>query len=220
MRRNSAIMVSLLATLLVPTGARASRASRAAQSGEATDPVVVRIEPGGVILQSQVTKLGALQVLTQGIPDSRDRLIQELIDQWIVMNDAKESGFPEPSGQLVDIEEARLAGQFGNSEAYAAKLREVGLSTEDVRQLLSRQILVDHYLDHKFRSSVQIDKSAIEKYYQKEWLPALSRENLSQVPLSEAQDQIREVLTQQEIRERGAKWISETKSHLKIETLG
>jgi hypothetical protein len=217
MRRNSAIMVLILATLLVCTGARAARA---AQSGEAADPVVVRIEPGGVILQSQVTKLSALQVMTQGIPDSRDRLIQELIDQWIVMNDAKESGFPEPSGQLVDIEEAKLASQFGSSEAYAAKLREVGLSTEDVRQMLSRQILVDHYLDHKFRSSVQIDKSAIETYYQKAWLPALSRENLSQVPLSEAQDQIREVLTQQEIRDRGAKWISETKSHLKIETVG
>jgi hypothetical protein len=220
MRRNSAIVVFLMAALLVPASARAFRSSGAAQSGEATDAVVVRIDGGGAILQSQVTKLGALQTLTQGIPDSRDRLIQELIDQWIVMNDAKESGFPAPSGQLVDIEESKVSGQFGSSEAYAAKLREVGLSTEDVRQMLSRQILTDRYFDHKFRSSVQIDKSAIETYYQKAWLPALSRENLSQVPLSEAQDQIREVLTQQEIRDRGAKWISDTKSHLKIEVAG
>ena len=35
MRRNSAIMALILATLLVSTGAQASRA---AQSGEATDP--------------------------------------------------------------------------------------------------------------------------------------------------------------------------------------
>ncbi len=213
MRHNPAIMVFILATVVV---SRDARASRSAQSSQATDPVVVHIQ-GSVILESQVKELSALQVLTQGVPDSRDRLVQELIEQWIVTADAMESGFPSPSSQLVDIEEARLAGQFPNSEAYASKLREVGLSTEGLRQLLSRQILVERYLDHKFRPTIQINESDIETYYQKEWLPALARENESAVPLSEAQDRIREVLTQQEIRSRSAKWISETESHLQIE---
>lgn len=216
MRHNSAIIVFILATVVVPASARTSRS---AQSSQATDPVVVRIE-GSVILESQVRELSALQVLTQGVPDSRDRLVQELIEQWIVLADAKESGFPAPSGQLVDIEEGRLGAQFADSGAYAAKLRQVGLSTEDTRQLLSRQIFVERYLDHKFRPSIQINESEIETYYQKEWLPALARENESAVPLGEAQDRIREVLTQQEIRERSAQWIDSSKSHLKIELVG
>ena len=213
MRHNPAIMVFILATFLV---SRAPGLPVPPKAVRRRIPVVVHIQ-GSVILESQVKELSALQVLTQGVPDSRDRLVQELIDQWIVMADAMESGFPSPSSQLVDIEEARLAGQFPSSEAYASKLREVGLSTEDLRQLLSRQIFVERYLDHKFRPSIQINESDIETYYQKEWLPALARENESAVPLSEAQDRIREVLTQQEIRSRSAKWISETESHLQIE---
>jgi hypothetical protein len=213
MRRNSAIMVFVLVALVVPAGARASRA---AQGSPAADPVIVRIE-GSVILQSQMSKLAALQMLTQGVPDSRDRLIQELIEQWIVMSDAKGAGFPEPSAQLVDVEEAKVTDQLGGSEAYAAKLRELGIPAEDVRQLLSRQVLIERYLDHKFRPTVQIGESDIEMYYQKEWLPALARENESAVPLDEVQDRIREVLTQQEVRTHAAQWISGVQSHLKIE---
>jgi hypothetical protein len=143
--------------------------------------------------------------------------VKELIEQWIVLNDAKESGFPAPSGQVVDAQETQITNQVGGSDAYASKLREVGLSTEDVRRLLAQQVLADRYLDHKFRPSIKIEEASIEKYYQKEWLPALSRENESAVPLSEVEDRIREVLTQQEIRDRSAKWISETESHLKID---
>src|ERR1700677_2089421 len=113
MRRNPAIMVFvILAALLVPTGARAVLA---AQDIQAADPVIVRID-GSAILQSQMRKLAALQVLTQSVPDGRDRLVHELIGQWIVISDAKASGFPEPSAQLVDVEEAKVAEPFGGSE--------------------------------------------------------------------------------------------------------
>src|SRR5262249_7925617 len=132
----------------------------------------------------------------------------------------KKANFPAPSGQLVDAEEAKVAALFPSPEAYAAKVREVGLTSENLRQLLSRQILADHYLDKKFRASIQIDEPAIKTYYQKEWLPALSRENESAVALSDVEDRIREVLTEQAIRERSAKWISDTEAQLKIERTG
>jgi len=55
----------------------------------------------------------------------------------------------------VDRELARVVTQYGNPEAYAAKLRELGLSAAQVRQLLARQIYVERYIDYKFRPTAQ-----------------------------------------------------------------
>ena len=56
-------------------------------------------------------------------------------------------------------------------------MNELGLSAAEVRQLLTRQIYVERYLDYKFRPSVQIEPADIDAYYQKELLPELAKKN-------------------------------------------
>jgi len=166
-----------------------------------------------------VRELGAFQELIEGRAESDDRLLAELIEQWVVQTEAKASHFPEPAQSEVDRETARLTAQFPSTEAYAAKLREQGLSATQVRQLLARQIYVERYLDYKFRPSVQIESSDIETYYQKELLPELASKNQSAPRLADVEGQIRELLTQRRITALAAKWLDETKSRLKIELI-
>ena len=189
------------------------------QTGRVVDRIVARIE-GDIILLSQVRELGAFQQLVEGKAESDDRLLAELIEQWIVETEATESRFPQPAQSEVDRELARLVAQFGGTEAYTAKLRDWGLAATQVRQLLARQIYIERYIDYKFRPSVQVKSEDVQNYYQKELLPELARKNQAEPAprLVDVEGQILELLTQRAITDLATKWLEDTKSRLKIET--
>ena len=187
-----------------------------AQSGRVVDRIVARIE-GDIILQSQVRELGAFQQLIEGHAESDEKLLSELIEQWVVNTEAAASHFPEPAQSEVDREMTRLQDNLSSPEGYSARLRDLGLAPNQVRQMLSRQIYVERYLDYKFRPSVQVESSQVDAYYQKELLPELARKNQVAPGRTAVEEEIRELLVQRGISDLTAKWLDETKSRLKIE---
>ena len=213
MRRAIFIFVSLMATPVAP---QALSGSSHLQSTRVVDRIVARIEDD-IILQSQVRELGAFQQLIDGHSESDDKLLEELIEQWIVETEAATSHFPAASKSEVDRELLRIRQQFASPEKYAARLNELGLSTTQVRQLLSRQIYVERYVDYKFRPSVPIEPADIEEYYQKEFLPELAKNNQPLPNRAAVEQQIRELLIQRGISDMTAKWLDDTKGRLKIE---
>jgi hypothetical protein len=195
-----------------------SAAPATAQTSRVVDRIVARIE-GDILLLSQVRELGAFQQLIEGRAESDEGLLAELIEQWMVQTEAAESHFPQPAQSEVDRELARLTAQFPSPEAYAARLRELGLSAAAVRELLALQIYVERYLDYKFRPLVQIQSADMENYYQKELLRELASKNQPAPRLADVEEEIRELLTQRGITDLATKWLDETKSRLKIEVM-
>jgi parvulin-like peptidyl-prolyl isomerase len=186
------------------------------QSARIVDRIVARIEDD-IILMSQVRELGAFQQLVDGQAESDDKLLQELIEQWMVETEATASHFPQPAQSEIDRELTRLKEHFANPEDYASRLNDLGLSAAQVRQLLSRQIYVERYVDYKFRPSVQIQPSDIDAYYQKELLPDLAKNNQPAPHRAEVEEQIRELLIQRGISDMTVKWLDDTKARLRIE---
>jgi len=213
MRHAIFILVMLLIAACAP---QAFGSSAPPQSARVVDRIVARIE-GDIILQSQVRELGAFQDLIDGHAESDDKLLEELIEQWMVETEAAASHFPQPAQSEVDRELARLKGQFGTPEKYASHLNELGLSADQVRQMLSRQIYVERYVDYKFRPSVQIEPADIDAYYQKELLPELAKNKQPAPGRAGVEQQIREVLIQRGISGLTVKWLDDTKSRLKID---
>jgi parvulin-like peptidyl-prolyl isomerase len=213
MRHATLIFVFLLAAAHAP---QALGATTQPQSARLVDRIVARIE-GDIILQSQVRELGAFQQLIEGRAESDDKLLDELIEQWVVETEATASHFPQPAQSEVDRELARLMGQFANPDKYASRLNELGLSGAEVRQMLSRQIYDERYVDYKFRPSVQVEAADIDEYYKKELLPDLEKKNQPVPAATAVEEQIRELLIQRGISDLTAKWLDDTRSRLKIE---
>jgi hypothetical protein len=209
-------VILIFGILLIAHATRAALIPQAAQTSRVVDRIVARIE-GDIILESQVRELGAFQELIEGRAESDDQLLSELIEQWVVQTEAAASHFPEPAQTEVERELARLTDRFGSPDAYASKLRALDLSATQARQLLSRQIYIERYLDYKFRSTVQIETTAIHAYYENQFLPELAKNNQPAPREADVQEQVRELLVQKAISELTAKWLDETKSRLKIE---
>ena len=154
--------IFLCAMFLAAAGAaRTFGASAQPQSARVVDRIVAHIEED-IILQSQVRELGAFQQLIEGHAESDDKLLDELIEQWVVETEAAAAHFPQPAQSEVDRELARIAVQFASPEKYAARLNELGISATQVSQMLSRQIYDERYVDYKFRPSVQVEAADIE----------------------------------------------------------
>jgi parvulin-like peptidyl-prolyl isomerase len=213
MRNATITFVLLLASAGVPWE---FSGSATLQSARVVDRIVARIEDD-IILMSQVRELGAFQQLVDGHAESDDKLLQELIEQWMVETEATASHFPQPVQSEIDRELTRLKEHFANPEEYASRLNDLGLSAAQVRQLLSRQIYVERYVDYKFRPSVQIQPSDIDAYYQKELLPDLAKNNQPAPHRAEVEEQIRELLIQRGISDMTVKWLDDTKARLRIE---
>lgn len=179
------------------------------------DRIVARIEDD-IITLSEVRELGRYQQLIEGRAGSDDRLLAELIDQWIVNSEATAARFPRPIEAEVNRELDGLEKQFASPEAYRARLRELGLSAA-VRRIVERQLYLVRYLDYKFRPAAQVDAEAIEKYYREQLTPQLTAAGQTVPPLDSVEDEIRELLTERQIGERTSRWLDETRSRLKIE---
>jgi len=180
------------------------------------DAIVVRIE-SDIITLSELRELGAYQQLLDGHSQSNEELRSELIEQWVVNNEAATARFPLPAEAEVDREVGRVESGFPGVAAYQQRLDSVGLTTEAVRRVITRQIYLARYLDYKFRSSIQVSDTAIDSYYRDHLVPQLQAKGQQAPPLSEVTDQIREVLIEQRVNERTAAWFDETKPRLKIE---
>lgn len=183
---------------------------------QVVDRIVARVQDDIVTL-SEVRELGSYQQLVQDRAASDDRLLAQLLEQWIVNAEATAARFPRPSEAEVNGELNRLEKQFASPDAYRARLQQLELSPTAVRRLVERQLYLTRYLDYKFRPAAQLDAAAIEKYYREQLVPLLAARGQAAPPLESVQDQIRELLVQREISERAARWLEETRSRLRIE---
>ena len=183
---------------------------------QVVDRIVAHVEDD-IITLSEVRELAAYQQLVDGHAEPDDRLLNELIEQWVVNNEATEAQFPQPAASEVNREVQRIESSFPTSQAYAKRLMEVGLTADAVRRIVTRQIYLARYLDYKFRPAVQVDDDAIAKYYNDQLAPELKVKGQTVPPLDAVSDEIREVLTQKGINDRAATWFDETKSRLQIE---
>jgi hypothetical protein len=180
------------------------------------DAIVARVEDD-IITLSEMRELGAYQQLVDGHSQDNEELRSELIEQWVVNDEATTARFPLPAQSEVDREMARVEKAFPNAAAFQERLVSVGLTPEAVRRIITRQIYLARYLDYKFRSSVQVNDAAIDNYYNEYLVPELRAKGQEAPPVAEVTDQIRELLIEKGVNERTAAWFDETKQRLKIE---
>jgi hypothetical protein len=180
------------------------------------DRIAARIEDD-IIMLSEVRELGRFQQLVEGRSAAPAKLLEQLIEQWIVSTEAEAARFARPADAEVDRELARLEEQSGGAESFRARLRSLGLSREGVRRQLHRQLWLSRYLDYKFRPATRVDDPQVERYYREELAPGLAARGQKVPPLADVRERVRELLIQRDITVRAGRWLEETRPRLRIE---
>lgn len=182
------------------------------------DGVAARIEDD-IITESEIRELAAFQQLVDGKAKSRDEILRELADQWLIRSEATETKFAKPSAADVDRACAEFVKQFGSPEEFHKRLAEAGLSEAAVRRIVEQQLYLSRFIDYRFRPSAQVSDKEVDDYYRDEFSPQLKAHDEPIPPLDDVEDTIREVLIQRAINDRANKWLNDTRPSLKIDIM-
>jgi hypothetical protein len=200
----------LLAALLLPV--------MTALAQETVDRIAARVE-NDIILLSDVRELGRYQLFVDGKAQTDDQILERLIDQWIVRNEATISRIAQPSNEDVERSIERLKHSFGSPEEFENRRKQSGLSNDDIRRMQKSQLYLSNYLDTRFRPTIRVDDKAIEDFYQTRVISRAQSRGETPPTLDEARDYIQEVLVQGAINEQADKWLKESRSRVRVEKM-
>jgi len=185
---------------------------------EVVDRIVARVETE-IILQSDVRQLSRYQAFLDGKPQSDSDILNRLIDQWIVRSEAGVARFPQPSDEDVTRSIERLKRSFSSLEEFQTRQKLSGVTDDEIRRFVRAQLYLSNYLDSRFRPSIQIDEKAIDEFYRSRVVPRAESRNQTPPTLENARDFIQEALVQQAINEQADRWLKESRTRVRVETM-
>ena len=204
--------VSLVTTLALLGGAFLTPGQ------EVIDRIVARVDTD-IILLSDMRALARYQLFIDGKSGSDAEVLDRLIDQWIVRNEAKAALYPQPSEQEVDRSLQRLRRSFSSSEAFEERKKQSGMSDDEILRMLRLQLYLSNYLDSRFRASIRIEEKDVEEFYRTRVVPRAESRGQSPPALEAARDFIQEALVQRAINAQSDRWLKESRARVRVERL-
>jgi hypothetical protein len=185
---------------------------------EVIDRIVARVETD-IILLSDVRQLSHYQAFLDGKAQSDADVLNRLIDQWIVRNEAGVARFPQPSEEDVNRSIERLKRSFATPEEFESRQKQSGITDDEIRRFVRAQLYLSNYLDSRFRPSIQIDEKAVDDFYKTRVVPRAESRGQTPPTLENARDFIQEALVQRAINEQADRWLKESRTRVRVEIM-
>lgn len=185
---------------------------------EVVDRIAARVDTD-IILLSDVRELARYQNFLDEKAKTDPEILDLLIDQWIVRNEAKAALYPQPSDEEVQRSLDRLKRSFSSPEEFQEREKQAGLTDEDVFRMQRLQLYLTNYLDSRFRASIQVDEKDIQEFYDTRVVPRAVERGQKAPTLEAARGYIQEILVQRAINVQADKWLKESRGRLRVEKL-
>ena len=106
-------------------------------------------------------------------PPTVDDALERLIDARLMEHEARRYLQEPPSEEESEATLRALMDRFATPEDYRATLRRLGVAEDYLRKRIQRELIVDRYVDRRFRPLVQVAQRDVEEYYRTVLLPDL-----------------------------------------------
>jgi hypothetical protein len=156
-----------------------------------------------------------------GSPDGDEfkRILGQLIDRYLIMQDRVAEGLPLPAvGEAARKELDQIKAAYKTPEGYQSAVKALGLDEGSILARLEIEKQVLGVIDERLRPSAWVDPADIQTYYEKTFVPQYEKlNNKSQPPAPDAvTDQIREILIQKKIDELLNSWLQELRANRRV----
>ncbi len=179
---------------------------------ELVDRIVAIIDRDVIMLSEAEQGMWLVELRTDDDVSLRD-VVERLVEARLIEHEvARFTDAPVPD-ELVEEQLARVRSRFPSEEALDTMLSSSGLSEEELRSEVRRQLTVNRYLERRFRALTYVTDDDIQNYFSEEVLPELPDER---GPMLEEIDQIRRILEEQRFNERVDQWIDGLKKRSRI----
>lgn len=195
-------------------------AATAARAASLVDRIAATVDDVA-IPESELRKamaISALQPAAGEPPDAfRQRVLDALIDQRLQYREALRFGpaTPEPAG--VDAAVERLKERLRQQgKDPAAEFAAAGMTAEEVRAALERQIVVQNYLQERFRPVAFADEERAREEYETRYASELKAGGKTPEPFEAVAEEMRRRSQQRVFDEETEKWMKEIRQKARV----
>ena len=146
------------------------------------------------------------------------RALQIVIDQILIWEEAEKLTTNAPRDEEVRDELAEILRRFPSPEVFYNRISRVGLSSEQLTDILRRRVLINKYLDFRFRSFTVITDAEVQDYYRDVEVPRFRQQQPGQVvpALEKLSPAIRQTLTEEKIASEMGDFLDDARQRAEI----
>lgn len=147
----------------------------------------------------------------------RARVLEALIDEKLEYEDALRFGPPVPGAADVETAMKRLRDRIAKEgKDPDAEFATAGLTAEEVRASVERQLVVQRYLVERFRPIAFADEERAREEYDKRYTPERRAAGLPVPPFEEVSEEMRSRSQQRVFAEEVEKWRKELREKARV----
>lgn len=203
--RKITLFLVIFSTLGVPT-------LHATSEENVVDRLLAVVDDDPILESQLVQTIGIGLVQPQEEEDEtafRRRVLDGLIEEKLRFHEVDRFGFAEVPVDEVDAQFEAVRDRFPDDQSFLARLQELGLDEQGLRQLLARQVMVLIYVEERLGARVFVGLEEIQAYYDEVLVPQLEADKEPIPPIREVREPIRQVLREQLLNQEIERWTDE-----------
>jgi hypothetical protein len=192
-----------------------------ASAQEIVDEMVATINGRELVTYTDLLWQLALQPdtpLDNPRPQDLQDALNRLIDQRLIAEEAGRLPTVAPSEDDVTAAINNLIKRFPSQTAFQEQIARVGLTAEQLHEIVSQRLEIENYLNFRFRDFVVISQKETADYYRDTYLPRFRRQNPGRIipTLAQATPEIEQTLTEAKVESDTDAFLEEARARNEI----
>lgn len=189
-------------------------------AGEIVDRIAATVDEVA-IPESAVRRAMVVSALESEPGESREsyraRVLDALIDQRLQYDEALRFGPPPPDAAALEAALARVRQRLREQgKDPEAEFAAAGMTPEEVRESLERQLIVQRYLLERFRPVAFADEARAREEYEKVYVPERRAAGAPAPPFERVSEEMRSRSQQRVFDEEVARWMAELRARSRV----
>ena len=201
--------------------------SPAAKAQGITDKMVATVNTGvrpSLITYSDLLWQLALEPdkpLENPSSENLNRVLNLVISQRLILQEAERLPAIDPTNEEIESRLNEFVKLFPSQADFQQRVARVGLSAEQLKEIVRQRLTIEKFLDFRFRSFTIVTQKEVEDYYRDVYVPRLRRQQPGRlVPeLKDVAKEIEAELTESKIESETDEFLDSIRERAEITTL-
>jgi len=130
---------------------------------------IVAVVNGEPILLSEVRQSLPSRLAAEQLPQLMQTNLEAMVNQALILQEVRRLKIFYVDAVQVERELELLAGRFETAEQFDKALVDNGLTERSLRSMIRRRLLIDAFIEYRFRRHTEIEESQLTQFYEGEW---------------------------------------------------
>lgn len=153
-------------------------------------------------------------------PTTQDlqRTFDLVVRQRLIAQEATRLPALSPKDDEVEAALTEIIHHFSSEAHFMGRIRKVGLTSEQLRDIVRKRVVIEKYLDFRFRSFVVVTQKEIEEYYRDVYVTRFRKRSPGSIvpKLEEVRAEIERTLSENKIESDMTAFIDQARDRAEI----